>query len=102
MTLIIPQPEPMRRTGRRAIDKNAVFECLIVLILILAYSALLGWFDARDQRLEKNRLAVENRKLKQTTQSCTAELNNGLNRDEVHAYEATCYMHGRNPIARKS
>lgn len=82
--------------------KRQTIECLYVLIAVLVFFALIGWFDARDQRLEKNRLAVENRKLKQTTQSCIAELNNGLNRGEVHAYEATCYMHGRNPIARKS
>jgi ribonucleoside-diphosphate reductase alpha chain len=48
-----------------------------------------------------NKLAIENTKLKLTKQDCIAELNNGLNPNEVHGYRATCYLHGVQMVARK-
>lgn len=82
--------------------KRQTIECLYVLIGILIYCSILGWMDARDQRLEKNKLAVENAKLKLTKQECMAELNNGLNPTEVHTYRATCYLHGAQFVAKGS
>ncbi len=82
--------------------KRQTIECLYVLIGILLYCSVLGWMDARDQRLQKNKLAVENAKLKLIKQECMAELNNGLNPNEVHTYRATCYLHGVRMVARQS